>query len=206
MTGGYTPMISPAVLPTARCWQRSVSSPMTRPAGWWKGWAPSSGSLDRGEFIFDDSLEDIHMHIEARLLQVAGKVAQKLHTARSRNDQVALDVRMYLREETRRTIACCSGCGRCWWTWPAATRMWSCRVHPHPAGPAGSVCPSHDGLLRNVHPGSGRFSRLPGRIDVMPLGAAALAGTTYPIDQARLPALLDFPGSAPTAYGCGVGS
>ena len=60
--------------------------------------------IDRGEFIFDDSLEDIHMHIEARLLQQVGKVAQKLHTARSRNDQVALDVRMYLRDETHRTI------------------------------------------------------------------------------------------------------
>ena len=60
--------------------------------------------LDRGKFTFDDSLEDIHMHIEARLLQVVGKVAQKLHTARSRNDQVALDLRMYLRDETRQVI------------------------------------------------------------------------------------------------------
>jgi argininosuccinate lyase len=69
-----------------------------------EGLGTISRELDRGEFAFDDSLEDIHMHIEARLLQVAGKVAQKLHTARSRNDQVALDVRMYLRDETRRTI------------------------------------------------------------------------------------------------------
>ena len=60
--------------------------------------------LDHGGFVFDDSLEDIHMHIEARLLQIVGKVAQKLHTARSRNDQVALDVRMFLRDETRKTI------------------------------------------------------------------------------------------------------
>jgi len=60
--------------------------------------------LDRGEFKFDKSLEDIHMHIEARLVEKVGKVAQKLHTARSRNDQVVLDVRMYLREETLHTI------------------------------------------------------------------------------------------------------
>jgi argininosuccinate lyase len=53
--------------------------------------------------VYDDSLEDIHMHIEARLLQLVGKVAQKLHTARSRNDQVALDVRLYLREDRRPT-------------------------------------------------------------------------------------------------------
>ena len=56
--------------------------------------------IERGEFHFDDSLEDIHMHIESRLVQEAGKAAQKLHTARSRNDQVALDVRMFLRDET----------------------------------------------------------------------------------------------------------
>ena len=58
--------------------------------------------IERGQFKFDDSLEDIHMHIEARLFQVVGKVAQKLHTARSRNDQVALDVRMYLKSCRRR--------------------------------------------------------------------------------------------------------
>ncbi|MEJ2039512.1 MAG: lyase family protein, partial [Desulfosarcinaceae bacterium] len=56
--------------------------------------------LDHGNFQFDDGLEDIHMHIEARLLQDVGKVAQKLHTARSRNDQVALDVRMFVKEAT----------------------------------------------------------------------------------------------------------
>ncbi|MCP3953255.1 MAG: argininosuccinate lyase, partial [Desulfobacterales bacterium] len=56
--------------------------------------------IDNGQMVYADSLEDIHMHIEARLFQKVGKVAQKLHTARSRNDQVALDVRMYLRKET----------------------------------------------------------------------------------------------------------
>jgi len=60
--------------------------------------------IDRGEFQFNKSLEDIHMHIETRLIEKVGKVAQKLHTARSRNDQVALDVRMYLRDETLSTI------------------------------------------------------------------------------------------------------
>jgi hypothetical protein len=102
---------------------------------WWKGWAPSNRELDRGEFTFDDSLEDIHMHIEARLLQVVGKVAQKLHTARSRNDQVALDVRMYLRDETRRTIDLLrtlrDGAGGSGQRPPS---MWSCPVTPIPSG------------------------------------------------------------------------
>ena len=61
--------------------------------------------IERGNFHFDKSLEDIHMHIETRLVQKVGKAAQKLHTARSRNDQVALDVRMYLRDATQRTIS-----------------------------------------------------------------------------------------------------
>jgi argininosuccinate lyase len=57
------------------------------------------------------------------------------------------------------------------------------RLHPYPAGPAGAVCPPPDGLLRDVHPGSGAFADCLNRINVMPLGAAALAGTTYPIDR-----------------------
>ena len=60
--------------------------------------------IERGEFQFDIGLEDIHMHIETRLIEKVGKVAQKLHTARSRNDQVVLDVRMYLRDETLNTV------------------------------------------------------------------------------------------------------
>jgi len=57
-----------------------------------------------GRFQFDDALEDIHMHIETRLGEIVGPVAEKLHTARSRNDQIALDVRMYLRHETSHII------------------------------------------------------------------------------------------------------
>ncbi|MGD9259699.1 MAG: lyase family protein, partial [Desulfobacterales bacterium] len=52
--------------------------------------------IEKGEFRFDASLEDIHMHIESRLGELIGEVAQKLHTARSRNDQIALDIRLYL--------------------------------------------------------------------------------------------------------------
>ena len=54
--------------------------------------------IDENRLDFDDSLEDIHMHIESRLAEIAGSVAQKLHTARSRNDQVALDLRMWARD------------------------------------------------------------------------------------------------------------
>jgi argininosuccinate lyase len=73
-------------------------------------------------FQFDDSLEDIHMHIEARLLQDVGKVAQKLHTARSRNDQVALDTRMFVRDATLAVIGQLGDCARSWSSLPSSHR------------------------------------------------------------------------------------
>lgn len=150
--------------------------------------------LDRGEFIFDDSLEDIHMHIEARLLQVAGKVAQRLHTARSRNDQVALDVRMYLRDETHRTIDLLHTLrtvlvdlanGHQDVVMPGYT-------HTQRAQPvlfAHHMMAYYEMFTRD----QARFSDCLDRINVMPLGAAALAGTTYPIDRRYVADLLDFP-------------
>lgn len=150
--------------------------------------------LDRDEFIFDDSLEDIHMHIEARLVQVAGKVAQKLHTARSRNDQVALDVRMYLRDETHRTIDLLQTLrtvlvdlanGHQDVVMPGYT-------HTQRAQPvlfAHHMMAYYEMFTRD----QARFSDCLDRINVMPLGAAALAGTTYPIDRRYVAKLLDFP-------------
>ncbi|MBC2710029.1 MAG: argininosuccinate lyase [Desulfosarcina sp.] len=156
--------------------------------------------LDRGEFTFDDSLEDIHMHIEARLLQVAGKVAQKLHTARSRNDQVALDVRMYLREETRqvidllqtlRTVLVDLAANHQEVVMPGYT-------HTQRAQPvlfAHHMMAYYEMFTRD----QARFSDCLDRMNVMPLGAAALAGTTYPIDRAYTAQLLNFPQVSPNS-------
>jgi len=150
--------------------------------------------LDHGKFVFDDSLEDIHMHIEARLLQVAGKVAQKLHTARSRNDQIALDVRMYLRDEARRIIGLLRALRKALVELAAAhpDAIMPGYTHTQRAQP---VLLAHH-LLAYYEMFSRDQSRVVdclGRIDVMPLGAAALAGTTYPIDRAYVAKLLDFP-------------
>jgi argininosuccinate lyase len=150
--------------------------------------------LDRGEFAFDDSLEDIHMHVEARLLQVVGKVAQKLHTARSRNDQVALDLRMYLRDETRQVIE----------TLRRVRRVLVELAHDHidvvmpgytHTQRAQPVLFSHHILAyyEMFSRDQARFAGCLERTDVMPLGAAALAGTTYPIDRAYTAKLLGFP-------------
>jgi len=150
--------------------------------------------LDRGEFTFDDSLEDIHMHIEARLLQVSGKVAQKLHTARSRNDQVALDIRMYLRDEARRVMGLLHAlravlvdlAGK------HQNAIMSGYTHTQRAQPvlfAHHLMAYYEMFSRD----QSRVADCLKRIDVMPLGTAALAGTTYPIDRAYVAELLDFP-------------
>ena len=55
--------------------------------------------IQEGKFLFSNALEDIHMHIEARLIEKTGDAGKKLHTGRSRNDQVSLDMRMFLKEE-----------------------------------------------------------------------------------------------------------
>jgi argininosuccinate lyase len=156
--------------------------------------------LDRGEFTFDDSLEDIHMHVEARLLQVVGKVAQKLHTARSRNDQVALDVRMFLREETRRIMDLLQTLRRVLVDLAAghADVIMPGYTHTQRAQPvlfAHHMLAYYEMFSRD----QARFGDCLGRIDVMPLGAAALAGTTYPIDPAYTAKLLEFSRISPNS-------
>jgi argininosuccinate lyase len=150
--------------------------------------------IDRGDFQYDRSLEDIHMHIEARLIEKVGKVAQKLHTARSRNDQVVLDVRMYLRDETIHTIH------RLVMLQKVIVDLAKIYIevvlpgytHLQRAQPillAHHLMAYYEMLLRDVH----RFGDCLKRINVMPLGSAALAGTTYPIDREYVAGILDFP-------------
>ncbi|MDM8549964.1 argininosuccinate lyase [Desulfobacterales bacterium HSG2] len=150
--------------------------------------------IETGQFQFDDTLEDVHMNIEARLGEIVGTVARKLHTARSRNDQVALDVRMYLRAETANIISRLTELRK------VIVRL----AKPH----TDAVLPGYTHLQR-AQPvlfshhlmayyemfsrDAERFRDCLGRTDVMPLGAAALAGTTYPIDRHYTAELLDFP-------------
>ena len=150
--------------------------------------------LDRGDFQFDKSLEDIHMHIEARLVEKVGKVAQKLHTARSRNDQVVLDVRMYLRDETLHTI------NRLVLLQKVIVDL--AKIHMDVVLPGYTHLQRAQPILLSHHlmayyemfsRDADRFSDCLKRINVMPLGSAALAGTTYPIDREYVAEILDFP-------------
>lgn len=150
--------------------------------------------LDYGNFEFNDSLEDIHMHIEARLLEDVGKVAQKLHTARSRNDQVALGTRMFLRDATDRIIV---GLNKLRQVLVASAQQHLDVVMPgythlqraQPVLLAHHWLAYYEMFKRDVE----RFADSLKRTNVMPLGAAALAGTTYPIDRHYTAELLNFP-------------
>ncbi|RTZ97811.1 MAG: argininosuccinate lyase [Deltaproteobacteria bacterium] len=152
------------------------------------------GEIRDGNFEFTDRLEDIHMHIESRLQELIGDTAARLHTGRSRNDQVALDIRMYLRDAVHHII----------------TRLQSLRsvlvelsrAHLDVVMPGYTHTQRAQPVLFSHHlmayyemftRDQDRFNDSLKRINVMPLGAAALAGTTYPIDPEDVAARLDFP-------------
>jgi len=149
---------------------------------------------DEGRFKFSDSLEDIHMNIESRLREIIGPVAGKLHTARSRNDQVCLDIRLYLRKEIDDIV---SELNRLCKALVSLAQKNIDHVipgytHLQRAQP---VLLSHhllayvEMMLRDKE----RFLDAYKRINVMPLGSAALAGTNFPIDRKFTAKLLKFP-------------
>jgi argininosuccinate lyase len=149
--------------------------------------------IEEGRFRFNDSLEDIHMHIESRLVEIAGPVGRKLHTARSRNDQVALDVRMYLR------AAVCDIVHRLCRLLQVLVDLAKKNIdtimpgytHMQRAQP---VLLSHHMMAyyEMFNRDMERLENCLPRINVMPLGCAALAGTTYPIDRRYTAELLGF--------------
>ena len=159
-----------------------------------KGLKQVKDEIEAGKFVYDDSLEDIHMHVESRLSAIVGTTARKLHTARSRNDQVALDIRMYLREEVRLIIAAIhrlrqviveSAEKHMGVVLPGYTHM----QHAQPVLLSHHFMAYYEMFTRDME----RFEDCLKRINVMPLGSAALAGTTYPIDRHYTAELLDFP-------------
>ena len=149
---------------------------------------------DEGRFKFSDSLEDIHMNIENRLREIIGPVAGKLHTARSRNDQVCLDIRLYLRKEIDDIVGEINRLTKTLITIAKKNinHLIPGYTHLQRAQP---VLLSHhllayvEMMLRDKE----RFLDAYKRINVMPLGSAALAGTNFPIDRKITAKLLGFP-------------
>ena len=158
-----------------------------------RGLEKIKNEIETGLFEFDDRLEDIHMHIESRLVEIVGPVARKLHTARSRNDQVALDVRMYLRDETCRIIHLLYRLQKVIVTLAGKhlDTMMPGYTHMQRAQP---ILLSHHlmAYFEMFSRDLGRLENCLQRINVMPLGCAALAGTTFPIDREYTAELLGF--------------
>jgi argininosuccinate lyase len=163
-----------------------------------KGLDQVEAEIEAGRFNFSRELEDIHMNIESRLAALIGPAAGRLHTARSRNDQVALDLRLWVREAIDKLD----------WQCADLQRELAKKALAH----AGSIMP---GLthLQSAQPVTfghhllayvemlardrGRFADARARLNESPLGAAALAGTSFPIDRVMTAKALGF--DRPTA-------
>jgi argininosuccinate lyase len=146
-----------------------------------------------GRFIFSDHLEDVHMNIEAALAERIGPAAGKLHTGRSRNDQVAVDVRLWLREENRRILEGLKTLRRAVVSTAKANLDVIMPGYTHlqraqPVRLAHHLMAYYEMFSRDTQ----RFRDGLRRINVMPLGSAALAGTTYPLDREYTASLLGF--------------
>jgi argininosuccinate lyase len=151
-----------------------------------------------GGFPFREEFEDIHMNIEARLGELIGPAAGRLHTARSRNDQVALDVRLWVRAACGRTLELIADLQR--------ALVAKAEVHAATLAPGYTHLQSAQPVTFGHHlmayvemfgRDAGRFGDAMARMDECPLGAAALAGTSFPIDRQMTASALGF--SVPTA-------
>jgi argininosuccinate lyase len=157
-----------------------------------------AAEIESGAFNFQRSLEDIHMNIESRLREIIGDAAGRLHTARSRNDQVALDFRLYVRDrldEFQQALRILGLALAVKAEAHAATVMPGF-THLQPAQP---VTFGHH-LMAYVEMfarDASRFADARERMNECPLGAAALAGTSFPIDRKQTAAALGF--ARPTA-------
>ncbi|MEM9732050.1 MAG: argininosuccinate lyase [Pseudomonadota bacterium] len=142
------------------------------------------GEIEGGTFTFSTALEDIHMNVESRLSDLIGPAAGRLHTARSRNDQVAVDFRLWVRDRTDATIAQIENLMGVFLTRAEehAETLMPGFTHLQTAQPVtfGHHCMAYvEMLARDLS----RFKDARTRMNESPLGAAALAGTGFPIDR-----------------------
>lgn len=150
--------------------------------------------IQKGQFNFCDSLEDIHMNIEYVLIKKTGLSGGKLHTARSRNDQVSLDLRLFLRDEIKETRKLIEGLQNVLVTLAEKHLDIAMPGYTH-LQRAQPVLLSHHLLayFEMFERDRERLEDCLKRVNVLPLGSAALAGTSLPIDRKYVAQLLKFP-------------
>ena len=140
--------------------------------------------------------EDIHMNIETILTQRIGRTGKRLHTARSRNDQVAVDFRLYVKKEIRSSSAWCGAGGGAGQEGGGQSGHGHAGLHPSPAGAAHHLRPPMMAYANMLKRDVTRLEDCLERMDECPLGAGALATSTYPVDRFQTAAALGF--SKPT--------
>ena len=151
--------------------------------------------IERGEFTFSTALEDIHMNVEARLKEIVGEPAGRLHTARSRNDQVAVDFRLWVRDQCDAVDGALAALMTALIGQAEAGADWVMPGFTH-LQTAQPVTWGHHMLayVEMLSRDRSRFADARKRMNLSPLGAAALAGTSFPIDRHATAAALGFDG------------
>ncbi len=160
-----------------------------------RGMAQITQEIEAGSFEWKLDLEDVHLNIEARLTQLVGDAGKRLHTGRSRNDQVATDVRLWLRDEIDALLPLLAEMQRSLVSvaeknvdtiLPGFTHMQVAQ----PVSFAHHLLAYVEMFARDAE----RLVDVRKRVNVLPLGAAALAGTSYPLDRERVAKTLGFDG------------
>jgi argininosuccinate lyase len=160
-----------------------------------RGMAQIAEEIEQGRFEWKLALEDVHLNIEARLTALVGDAGKRLHTGRSRNDQVATDVRLWLRDEIDRLQPLLAEMQRALVSladahadtvMPGFTHMQVAQ----PVSFAHHLLAYVEMFARDAE----RLADVRKRVNRLPLGAAALAGTSYPLDRARVAHTLGFEG------------
>lgn len=154
--------------------------------------------IESGKFTFRTDLEDIHMNVENRLKEIIGEPAGRLHTARSRNDQVAVDFRLWVRDQCDAAITGLEALMRAFLSQAEAGADWVMPGFTH-LQTAQPVTWGHHMMayVEMLARDRSRFADARNRMNESPLGAAALAGTSFPIDRHMTAAALGF--DRPTA-------
>ncbi len=156
--------------------------------------------IESGKFRFDPSLEDVHTNIEAALVKRIGDAGKRLHTGRSRNDQIATDVRLWMRDQIDALLGLLRELRLAFVAFgeqhidvvlPGCTHL----QHAQPVLLAHHYLAYYEMFSRDAE----RFAQLRRRVNVLPLGSAALAGTPYPIDRKMVADALEFDAISPNS-------
>ena len=154
--------------------------------------------IEGGKFVFSTALEDIHLNVESRLTEIIGEAGKRLHTGRSRNDQVAVDFRLWVRDQCDAAISGLEALMRAFLAQAEAGVDWVMPGFTH-LQTAQPVTWGHHMMayVEMFARDRSRFQDARKRMNECPLGAAALAGTSFPIDRHMTAAALGF--DRPTA-------